>query len=309
MVDDIAIVAGASGFIGRHLMRYLLGMKMEVIGLGRQPLARDLIGPNGHYELIDLTDRQAVLGLLSGVRARWVFNLTGIGNHTVLWPDQRLVIDQHFLSVLNLVEAFHDHPPEAFVNIGSSDEYGNQPAPQREDMCEMPIAPYSAAKAAATIYLQMLYRRIGFPVVIARFFLVYGPGQNTKRLIPQACISLLRGETMVASLGTQKRDFLYVDDAVTGLVALASATAARGKIFNVASGEGVQVRQVLEAIYGLVQRGAIDFGARSTRPGEIMDLHADITRIKQFTQWYPRVALVDGLRLTVDFYRENLKAG
>jgi nucleoside-diphosphate-sugar epimerase len=307
MADNIAIVAGAGGFIGRHLVRYLLDMKMEVIGLGRRPVATELIRPNEHYEVVDLTDRQAVLELLNGVRARWAFNLTGIVDHTVLWPDQREIIDQHLLSVLNLVEAFHDHPPEAFVNIGSSDEYGDQPAPQHEEMRESPIAPYSAAKTAATHYLQMLHRRIGFPAVIARFFLVYGPGQDTQRLIPQACVRLLRGDRMEASLGTQKRDFLYIDDAITALVALASTAATRGKVFNVASGKGVCVRQVLDTIQSLAQCGTIDFGARSMRPGEIMELYADITRIKQFTQWEPRVDLEDGLRRTVDFYREDLK--
>jgi len=308
MANDMAIVAGAGGFIGRHLVRYLLDMKMEVIGLGRHPVATELIRPNEHYEIVDLTDHQAVLGLLNGVRARWVFNLTGIVDHTVFWPEQREIIDQHLLSVLNLVEAFHDHPPETFVNVGSSDEYGDRPAPQREEMRESPIAPYSAAKTAATHYLQMLHRRIGFPAVVARFFLVYGPGQDTERLIPQACVRLLRGETMEASSGRQKRDFLFIDDAITALIALASRKAARGEVFNVASGEGVAVRRVLEIVQSLVKCGVVDFGARSMRAGEIMDLHADIARIKRFTQWAPRVDLIDGLRRTVDFYREGLNA-
>lgn len=299
---DLVVVAGAAGFIGRHLVDYLSSMGKDVIGLDRGPATPSC----SRYHTVDLTDRQAVLSTLQGLQPRWVFNLTGTIDHTISWPDQRNIINQHLLSVLNLVEVFHADPPEAFVNIGSSDEYGNQPAPQRESFRESPIAPYSAAKVAATHYLQMLYRRTGFPAVVARFFLVYGPAQDPQRLIPWTCTTLLRGETMETTEGRQKRDFLFVQDAVEALVALAATPETKGQVFNVASGTAVSVRDVLETIQAIVGSGCLKLGARPMREGETMELFADVSSVRRVCGWSPRFDLPNGLRHTVEFYRALL---
>ena len=299
-MDNIAIVAGAAGFIGKHLTRHLLGLGMEVVALDLAPV--DL--PGADVQVLDLTDRQAVLAALSGVQPRWVFNLTGQINHTIAWPEQRQLMNQHWLSMLNLVEAFDHMRPEAFVNIGSSDEYGVHPSPQKETRREKPIAPYSAAKVAATHYLQMWHRLTGFPAITARFFLIYGPEQDTRRLIPWACTTLLRGETMPASPGKQQRDFLYVQDAVEGLVALAQTPAAQGYVFNIASGIPVTVRKVLETLQAIIDRGNIDFGAYPMRDGEAMALYAKVKRIQRITGWQPQTSLEDGLQETVAYYEQ-----
>lgn len=299
---DLAIVGGGAGFIGRHLVRHLASIGLDVLVLDRCPI--DL--PDVQSRVLDLTDRQAVLDALRGLRPHWIFNLTGIIDHTIQWPDQREIINQNLLSVLNLLEALDEHPPAAFVNVGSSDEYGDNPAPQHESLRERSIAPYSAAKSMATHYLQMWHRRTGFPAVVARFFLIYGPEQDMRRLIPWACMTLLRGETMPASEGLQKRDFLYVQDAVEGLVKLAETPAAQGQVFNVASGEPVAVREVLETIHEVVGRGSVDFGARPMRDGEIMELYADISRVKQVVGWQPTTDLREGLARTVTYYRAQV---
>ncbi len=301
-MDNLAVVAGAGGFIGRHLSRRLHELGLDVLALDRIPLQIPAI----RSVALDLTDREAVLDLLADSRPRWVFNLTGQIDHTIAWPEQRALMNQHWLSMLNLVEALEQKRPQAFINIGSSDEYGVQPPPQTEAMREMPIAPYSAAKVAATQYLQMWQRRTGFPAVIARFFLVYGPGQDTRRLIPWACTTLLRGETMPASPGLQERDFLYVDDAVAALIKLAETPAAQGEIFNVASGVPVTVRRVLEMVQESVGLGAIDFGAYPMREGEAMTLYADVTKMRDVIGWRPQIGLAEGIARTVDWYREQM---
>jgi nucleoside-diphosphate-sugar epimerase len=297
-MDNLAVVAGAGGFIGRHLASYLHSLGLDVLALDRLPVELPGVRAAG----LDLTDRAAVLTALAGCRPRWVFNLTGVIDHTIAWPEQRDLMNQHWLSMLNLIESLDNRRPEAFVNIGSSDEYGAQPPPQREEMREMPIAPYSAAKVAATHYLQMWHRRTGFPGIVARFFLVYGPGQDARRLIPWACTTLLKGETMPASPGLQQRDFLYVSDAAEALVKLAETPAAQGGVFNVASGQPVSVRRVLETVQIAVRRGAIDFGAYPMREGEAMALYADVNKIHNVTGWQPRIPLKEGIAETVKFY-------
>lgn len=300
-MGDISLVAGAGGFIGQHLCRFLAELGMDVIGLDHRPFDMKY----GLLKIVDLTNCELVIENLKGINPKWVFNLTGEIDHSLEWPTQRNIIDQHWLSVLNLVEALSKTHPESFVNIGSSDEYGDQPAPQSEDLRERPIAPYSAAKVAATHYLQMLYRRTGFPAIIARFFLVYGPGQGIERLIPWACTTLLQGKKIPTTPGLQKRDFLYVQDAVEGLVALASNPQANGKVFNVASGNPVTIKDVLEMLNKIIDKGGeIEFGARPMRQGEIMELYANTNRIQQVTGWKQKIPLQEGLNRTVIFMRD-----
>jgi nucleoside-diphosphate-sugar epimerase len=98
----------------------------------------------------------------------------------------------HFGGVQNILQSVNLDSLKRFVQIGSSDEYGNLSAPQTEDMRESPISPYSLGKAASTQLLQMLYSTEGLPTVILRLFLVYGPGQDLRRFIPQViqgCLS------------------------------------------------------------------------------------------------------------------------
>ena len=113
----------------------------------------------------------------------------------------------------NLIEALGQSPLRGFVQVGSSDEYGNVPAPQREDMREAPFSPYSAAKAGASHFVQALARTEGFPGSVVRFFLVYGPGQDQRRFLPQIIRGALADAAFPTSLGGQLRDFLYIDDA------------------------------------------------------------------------------------------------
>jgi nucleoside-diphosphate-sugar epimerase len=94
------------------------------------------------------------------------------------------------------------------------------------------------------------------------------------------------------------RDFLYIDDAIDGLIAVAGAPAARGLVLNVASGEPRTVRSVLSELRGVIGRGSIDFGARPRREGEPPALVADTRRIRSVTSWRPALTLTEGLRRT-----------
>ena len=120
-----------------------------------------------------------------------------------------------------------------FVQIGSSDEYGNNISPQSEDMREDPITPYSYAKTALTHFLQMLHKTENFPCVILRLFLVYGPRQKLDRFIPQVITGCLKNNEFDTSHGNQLRDFCYVDDIVQAILKSFENEEVNGKILNV----------------------------------------------------------------------------
>ena len=123
-----------------------------------------------------------------------MINLSGYIDHSPFLDGGCSVINTHFGGVQNLLQVLDWSKLKRFVQIGSSDEYGNHPPPQHEEMRELPISPYSLGKVASTQFLQMLHRTQGFPAVIVRLFLTYGPGQDNKRFFPatiQGCLSAI----------------------------------------------------------------------------------------------------------------------
>jgi nucleoside-diphosphate-sugar epimerase len=205
--------------------------------------------------------------------------------------------------MLKLVEFLHRDVLESFVNIGSSDEYGNTPAPQVETRREAPISPYSMGKTAATHFLQMLHRTESFPATTLRLFLTYGPGQDGRRFLPQIITGCLEGCSFPTSAGEQVRDFCYVQDVVDAVFAVFDSDEARGEAINIASGEPTTIRQMIEVVRGLVGRGDPQFGHIAYRPGENMELYADITKAKRLLSWEPHVTLRMGLEKTIVWFR------
>jgi nucleoside-diphosphate-sugar epimerase len=193
----------------------------------------------------------------------------------------------------------------SFVNIGSSDEYGRTPAPQVESQREAAISPYSLGKVAATHFLQMLHRTEDFPSTTLRLFLTYGPGQDMRRLLPQVVLGCLEGRAFPTSAGEQLRDFCFVQDTVDAVFATFDRPAARGEVINVASGSPVSVRQMIGTVQRLVGRGTALFGEIAYRPGENMELYADISKARALLDWTPKVALEVGLESVIRSIKER----
>ena len=177
------LIVGGTGFIGESLLNIVrnLGWTCTVLSL-RNPKKCD---KNTEYLRVDLTNTLLTKNLLENRNFDYVVNLSGYIDHSSYFDKGQAVIATHFNGLQNLVNSLDRSKLKCFVQIGSSDEYGNVSAPQSEHMRESPISPYSFSKVCATHLLQMLYKTENFPAVILRPFLLYGPGQGEKRFIPQ----------------------------------------------------------------------------------------------------------------------------
>ena len=232
----------------------------------------------------------------------YVVNLSGYIDHSEFLQGGREVIQAHFDGVLNLVQFLEGKKLKRFIQIGSSDEYGNNSAPQHEEMRELPISPYSFGKVASSQFLQMLYRTQDFPVVILRLFLVYGPGQDNKRFLPQIIQGCLSGNDFPTSAGEQLRDFCYVDDIVQGIMSALYNEKANGQIINLASGEPIRVRDVVISIRDKLGRGNPQFGEFPYRLRENMALYANISKAKEILGWRPTMTFDEGVDKIIDSY-------
>jgi nucleoside-diphosphate-sugar epimerase len=300
---DQVLILGGHGFIGSHLLARLseLGAKITAVCFSKEKAKQDL---DYHVVYADLSDA-TTLSDLKNMAFDYVFNLSGYIDHTPYFKGGRKVMNSHYVGLMNLLDVLDRSKLKGFVQIGSSDEYGNLASPQLETYREAPISPYSCAKLSASHLIQTLARTENFPGTVLRFFLVYGPGQDNARFLPQIIQGCLDDKAFPTSKGEQLRDFCYIDDVVDAMILAATCEKAKGEVFNIASGDPVSIKSMIQKITTLVGKGKPQFGEFPYRSGENMSLYADITKAKQLLGWAPSTDLSEGLQKTIAFYAEN----
>ena len=294
------LIIGGTGFIGKNLCLSAVknGYKVVVLSL-RSPAAEKRIH-NVEYLQADITCLTQLNEKIGVDSFEYIVNLSGYINHCNFSDGGKKVIDVHFGGVQNILQSVNLSALKRFVQIGSSDEYGNAPAPQHEKLREQPISPYSLAKVANTHFLQMLHRTENFPVVILRLFLTYGPGQDTGRFLPLIIRGCQYDKTFPTTEGKQIRDFCYVDDTVRAILQTLVVPEAVGNIINIASGKPVSIREMIEKVCLISGSGKPLYGGVNYRPGENMSLYANISKAKRILNWVPTINIDKGLKKSID---------
>jgi nucleoside-diphosphate-sugar epimerase len=306
------LVIGGTGFIGSHLVSAALssGFEVTVLSKNRPTVNKKIKGVD--YLESDINNLSQLKNQLISRVFDYVVNLSGYIDHTSFLDGGKIAIDTHFNGVQNIVQSLNRTALRKFIQIGSSDEYGTLPSPQIETMRESPISPYSLGKVASTHLLQMLYKTEKFPSVILRLFLVYGPGQDDKRFIPQVIKGCLSKVKFPASTGRQIRDFCYIDDITRGILISLENDKINGEVINLASGKSIYIKDVITKVREIVGYGFPEFGAIPLRLGESSSLFADIEKANKFIKWTPEISIDYGLKRTIKYFsdiREGTCAG
>lgn len=296
------LVTGAGGFVGAAIVRAAVAAGHEVVAAARTDISRlATIGDRIVLKRIDLANQEEVSALLASVRPEVVIHSAweGVGGSLRSGDIQ---FDNIRTSV-TLVDAAIASGARKFVGIGSQAEYGRYDRRIIESDLPQPTMLYGAAKLAAYHLAAQRCRDAGLSFAWLRLFSVYGPGDNSNWLIPSSAALLLRGTAPLCTAGTQKWDYLYIDDVASGVLAVAVTDEASG-VFNLSSGDPVAVRTIIEMLRDLAAPGLdLVFGAIPFGPDQIMHLEGDSRRLRQATGWYPQTALPDGLRHVVQQLR------
>ena len=295
------LVIGGTGFIGHHLLKATKKECWNVTSVSLNPPEENEYIKNVRYLHFDLTDLNLTNYFLNE-DFDYVVNLGGYIDHQLFKDGGSVFIDSHFTALKNLLEVLPRKNLKKFIQIGSSDEYGNAVAPQKEEFRESPISPYSLAKVASTHLLEMLYRTENFPAVILRLFLTYGPGQDSKRFIPQIIRGCLLKNPFPTSDGKQIRDFCYVEDTITAIIKALKVSNINGEIFNIGSGKPITIRKIIEKVCSITKNGEPLYGEIKSRPGENKALYADISKAKNNLHWEPKINIDTGLKKTIDWF-------
>lgn len=299
------LIVGGTGFIGKNLVIHAVQADYKVSVLSLNKPAKNQSIKDVSYIQADITDVIALKNKLSDIIFDYVVNLSGYIDHSNFLEGGKQVLDMHFLGVQNIFQCLDWKQLKRFVQIGSSDEYGNLPAPQHEGLRESPISSYSLGKVASTQLLQMLHRTQDLPVVILRLFLVYGVGQDDKRFLPQVIQGCLSNNPFPVSAGKQLRDFCYIDDISQGILLSLTNDKVNGEIINLASGIPITIKEVVESVKSAVGQGKPEFGKVPYRKGENMSLYADTSKASDLLDWMPKMILDEGIKRTVDHYIKN----
>ena len=274
----------------------------------------DLLGIRDEVELVeaDLRDAEAVAAAVHGVDS--VFHLAAQTIVGVARESPLETFEVNVQGAWNVFEACRPHEVERVVFASSDKAYGSSPElPYREDFPLRAAYPYDASKAAADTIARSYANAYGLPIAVTRFANVYGGGDlNFSRLIPETVVAVLAERApAIRSDGSPERDFLHVDDAVSAYLAIAGALGegAAGEAFNAGGERPHSVREVVELIAAAAGGGVEpDFQGKGNPDGEIDRQFVDSTKLRELTGWRPEVGLEDGLRSTLEWYREHPEA-
>lgn len=311
MAAERILVTGANGFIGANVVRHFVREHSEVHALVRTPenlwRLQGVAGVRVHAA--DMVEGAAVRAVVAAARPTVVMHFA---SHAALpdEPDEAAVFTHTILPLVHLVAAVRDLPDvRAVINAGSSSEYGSQTVPMREDLLPNPTSAHGVAKYAQTLYGQYAARFFGLPLVTLRFFGVYGPFEQPRRLIPRFMRAALAGIPIDLSNPETKRDFIAVPDVIAAIEAcLRDPTRHAGVVYNV--GTGVQhslaeVAAIVERICGKAL--ALRWGAKPPNKWDTPLWVADPTLAAERLGWRSKIAFETGLEATYRWFAEHLK--
>lgn len=308
------LVTGAAGFIGSALVRALLDRGEQVRGIdnfstgNRENLAEVL--PRIDFRQADLIDPAACAGACAG--ADYVFHEAAIPSVPRSVADPIASNSANVDATVNLLVAARDAKVKRVVYAGSSSAYGDIPTlPKREDMLPQPISPYAVSKLTGEFYMSAFHSVYGLEAVSLRYFNVFGPRQDPdspySAVLARFITQMLSGDQpTIFGDGEQSRDFTYIDNVVSAnlLACHASAEAVAGRVFNVATGERFSLNQTFATLAAITKfAGKPHHGP--PRLGDVKHSLADITAARQAFDYKPLVSFAEGLRRTVEWYRES----
>jgi nucleoside-diphosphate-sugar epimerase len=297
IADKKFLVTGASGFIGRALCKRLLGIGAHVYGTSRRSVEFD--SQKWAHASVDLTDADQVDKLFREAQPDYVVHLASCvtGKREIEWVRETFA--GNLQSAVNVLVAAQGIGVEKTVLAGSLEE------PDANDAAPVATSPYAASKWCASAYARMMHALYGQRSVVARIFMVYGPGQqDVAKLVPYVCLAAARGEAPELMSGGREVDWIYIDDVVDGLIRLAQAGPDDGAYVDIGSGELVTTGDVARKICDVAGTGVAPvLGALPDRAMEQVR-KANIEVTGEALDWQPATSIDVGLRRTYDWYKE-----
>lgn len=241
MADNVTLVTGASGFLGKAVMKLLADQKQIAIGLDPRPSATTQV-------VDDLSDRPKLAKLLTGEKVTHIIHAGGVSGPMVLADDPLKVVTINVFGSLNLLYAAIDAGVRTFIYCSSAAALGSfhESTPVDENYPLRPNNTYSASKAAMEMVLRGLWGKIPLDLCALRFTVIYGPGRETTYTVEEIVGAALAGKTArVAPMADWP--YLYIDDAARAAVQACYAKGRKQLSYFIAHPERVTPNDIAAA--------------------------------------------------------------
>jgi UDP-glucose 4-epimerase len=298
----IFLITGAAGFLGSNLANRLTREGHHVRGLDDLSTGDpQVLNGEVHFTRGDVNDRPKLWTLLQEVDCVYHLAARVSVPESIIYPREYNAANVG--GTVSLMEAMRDVGVRRVVFISSGAVYGDQQdQPVRETAIPYPRSPYAVSKLAAEFYVRTIGDLWGIETVSLRVFNAYGPGQHLPPshppVIPNFLRQAIRGGTIVVhGDGSQTRDYVYVDDVVSAMIAAATAPGLDNQVINIGSGSQTSVRELVRLMLETA-RSQVEVMYNPRNDPGVSRLCADISLAREKLGYQPSISLADGLRLT-----------
>jgi UDP-glucuronate 4-epimerase len=311
------LITGAAGFIGSSLATALLARGDSVVGfdnfhpyydpaIKRKNVAELAGDPRFVFAEGDLRDAAFLESLFSAHRIDAVVHLAAMAGVRPSIQDPMLYADVNLTGTMRLLEAMRKNGVARLMFGSSSSVYGgSKDVPFREDqVADRPVSPYAATKRAGEVLCHTYHHLHGFAIACLRFFTVYGPKQRPEMAIHQFTARIERGEPIpFFGDGTSRRDYTYVDDIISGVIAALDRSTGF-QIYNLGGSNTIALKDLVAHLERRVGRPAI-LDRKPDQPGDVPITYADVAKAVRELGWKPRIGIEEGLDRFIAWHRER----
>lgn len=299
MINKSVLLTGANGFLGSCLAEKLSKKYTSVT------LTSYHSGRNPKIQPVDLLDFAKIRNLVFNAKPDIVIHAGSFVDLSRDYEIGQQCIDSNVKGTLNLLEALRSHPPQKIIYTSTEEIYGNGPIPYVETQNPDPPSLYSISKLAAEHMCRLYAKELGIKLVILRIATFYGPGQPERRFIPQMILKALKNEPVLINSGVKKRDYIYIDDVVNGiLLACETELATDIEVMNLGGGQSYSLIYLAKMIISKAKSSSvIKKNAFPDRAGEADKWILDIAKAKKMLMWQPKVSLEEGITKEIEYFK------
>jgi len=317
------LITGILGFIGSHLAEKLVDDGYEVYGVVRRVANRNLEVIRKVLKDVtlisgDITDYASIRNAMKTVNPDTVTHLAALTPVRDSFERPFEYQQANLVGTMNVAHAMLELPdPQTrkLVAASTAEVYGLQgKEPLKETLALRPTSPYAVSKAAADLYLQMMFHTYDLNGSVLRPTNSYGRKFDTSFIVEYLATQMLRGEEVYVGAPDSVRDYMYVDDHVNAYLLVMKSAKATGQVYNAGTGVGISNRKLAEMIAGRIgyNRKRIRFGqyppgypyrpSISDQPSIVLDA----TKIRKTLNWAPKIRLSEGIDKVISYFQEQM---
>lgn len=304
------LITGGSGFIGRNLIKHLNKKGYQVYSLERK---KRIVSQSKEVKEIifgDITDWDFTQTLFNKLKVDICFHLASHALVDLGTESPRETLKNNIEGTWNILEAGRKENTKRIIIASTAHVYGdNKRVPYKEYYTPHPSRIYETSKTSCDIIAQSYIVTYDAPIFIGRFSNIYGPGDlNFSRIIPKTIQSILSNKNPTIWGGSAQREYLYIDDACSGYIKLASMNITRRKnhIFNFGSGEVISAKNLVQKILDLSKNSSLSIEIEKVkRKDEIEIQYLSSDKARRILKWKPKIKLDSGLKKTLHWYKKE----